>query len=140
MPASGDRRPRKVSIVIRKPPGFFVNVFTVGIARALWISRANRMLKHRTGFWFAWLLQPFAFYGLAKRLNIALERTGSSHRESPFWCFWLTGIPLIGTTRKMRRGFRRLNDAWAVQHQATVVIDAAKTSLTGDPEASAAGA
>jgi hypothetical protein len=121
---------------VRKFPGFFVNVFTFGIARARWISHANRALGHRTGFWFAWLLQAFAFYGTAKRLNVALAAAGSSHRESPFWCFWLTGFPFIGTSRKMRRGFRRLNDAWAVQARAAAVVDSAAPAIaSGEPEA-----
>jgi hypothetical protein len=108
---------------VRKPPGFFTNLFTIGIARARWISAANKALKHRTGFFFAYFLQPFANYGLAKRLNLALAAAGASHSESPFWCFWLTGWPLIGANRRMRRGFSRLNDVWAVRQHAAAAVD-----------------
>jgi hypothetical protein len=109
---------------VRTPPGFLKNLCTIGIARARWISSANKALNHRTGFLFAYFLQAFANYGLAKRLNLALGDTGASHSESPFWCFWLTGWPLIGANRRMRRGFSRLNDVRAVQQRAAAAVDA----------------
>lgn len=110
---------------VRKPPSFFANLFSLGIARARWISHANKELSHHTGFLFAWFLQPFANYGLARRLNGALEAAGARHHESPFWCFWLTGWPFIGANRRMRRGFSRLNDVWAVQHSSASAVRAA---------------
>src|SRR4051812_971860 len=114
---------------VRMPPRFFLNLFTLGIARARWISAANRALGHRTGFLFAFFLQPFANYGLAKRLSSALEIAGSRHSESPLLCFWLTGWPFIGTARRMRRGFTRLNDAWAVQQRAEAAFSPTMTAI-----------
>jgi len=101
------------------PPGFWVTLLTLGIARALWISRTNRDLgRGGAGFLFAYFLQPFANYGLAGRLNTALGEVGSSHRISPFWAFWLTGFPFIGTRHKMKRAVVRLNDAQRVRQAA----------------------
>ena len=107
---------------LRKPPGFFTNLFTLGIARARWISAANKSLDHRTGFLFAYFLQAFANYGLAKRINLALRNAGSGHAESPFLCFWLTGWPFIGATRRLRRGVTRLNDAIEVGQRAVHAV------------------
>jgi hypothetical protein len=111
---------------VSTPPHFFANLFTFGVARARWISHANRALGHRTGFLFAYFLQSFANYGLSRRLNAALRAVGARHSESPFWCFCLTGWPLIGANRRMRRGFSRFNEAWAVQrHTAAAAVSAA---------------
>lgn len=101
------------------PPGFWVGLFTLGIARALWISHTNRALdRGGAHFLFAYFLQPFANYGLATRLNAFLAEAGSSHRISPVWAFLLTGFPLIGTRHAMKRAVIRLNDAWGVRRAA----------------------
>lgn len=100
------------------PPGFWLNLITIGIARARWVSAANRQFGDGAGFWFAWLLVPFANYGVTGRLNGALATAGSSHRESPVLCFLLTGFPFIGSKKRLRRGTMRLNDALRVRHAA----------------------
>lgn len=104
--------------MVRTPPGFFVNLLTFGIARARWISDANRVLNHKTGFLFAWFLQGFANYGLAGRFNQALAAAGSAHTESPIACFLLTGWPFIGAKKRLGRATERLNDAHRVRQSA----------------------
>lgn len=96
-------------------PKFLLNLLTVGVVRARWVARTNRALGRKTSALFAWFLLPFAHYGLAKRLNGALDGVGTAHRESPFWCFWLTGWPIIGATRRLRRGVTRYNDSLRVR-------------------------
>ncbi|MCM0620305.1 hypothetical protein [Nocardioides bruguierae] len=109
------------------PPGFWLNLFTFGIARALWISRTNKTIgRGGARFWFAWFLQAFANYGLADRLNLLLSEAGSRHRISPFWCFLLTGIPLIGAKRRMKRAMAALLDA-----QGVLLRAAAAASMAG---------
>lgn len=104
--------------MLRTPPGFFASLFTLGIARARWIAYANDHFNQGgAGFWFAWLLQPFANYGLAQRFNVALAAAGTQHRESPVWCFLLTGWPFIGSKRRMKRATERLNDALRIRQQ-----------------------
>jgi hypothetical protein len=101
------------------PPGFWLNLLTFGIARARWTAAANRQLGSGAGFWFAWLLLPFANYGIAGRLNEASAAAGSAHRESPLLCFFLTGVPFIGAKRRVRRAVVHLNDALRVRSAAT---------------------
>jgi hypothetical protein len=97
-------------------PGFWMNLITLGIARALWTSRANTQLgRGGAGFWFAWFLFPFANYGVAGRLNEALAAAGSGHRESPMLVFWLTGWPFIGSKKRLRRATAFYNDAIRVR-------------------------
>lgn len=104
---------------LETPPIWFVNLFTLGIARARWIAGSNRSLgQGGAGFWFAWFLLPFANYGLAQRMTTALRQAGSSFRVSAFWCFWLTGWPFIGSAKRLKRGTQALNDAYAVRQQA----------------------
>lgn len=98
--------------MIPTPPGFLINLFTLGIARARWIAAANKVFGAGAGFWFAWLLQPFANWGLAGRFNAALQAAGSTHRVSPFWCFLLTGWPFIGAKARFKKATERLNDVW----------------------------
>lgn len=101
------------------PPGFWLNLLTLGIARARWVGHANRQLgRGGAGFWFAWFLSPFAYYGIAGRLNEALAATGSTHRESPLLCFLLTGWPFVGAKKRLRRATVRLNDALHVRQVA----------------------
>lgn len=101
-------------------PGFWITLVTLGIARALWISRTNETFgRGGAGFWFAWLLMPFAHYGVAGRLNESLAAAGSMHRESPFLCFLLTGFPFIGAKKRLRRGVAFYNDALRVRGAAT---------------------
>lgn len=103
-------------------PGTIVNLFTLGIARGRWIAETNKRLgQGGAGFWFAWLLSPFANYGVVGRMNNALAQAGSSHRESPFLCFLLNGFPFIGAKKRMRRAAEALNNAYAVRQQATSV-------------------
>lgn len=100
------------------PPNWFVNIFTLGILRALWIAESNRRLKQGgAGFAFAWFLLPFAQYGLAKRMTLALAQVGSSHKVSPLACFWLAGWPFIGAHRRLKRGTQAYNDALGVMGQ-----------------------
>lgn len=103
---------------LQTPPGFFVALFTLGIARALWISRTNRELRQGgAGALFAFFLLPFANYGVAKRLNVALAQAGSLQAVSAMACFWLTGFPFIGAARRLRRGVVAFNDAHNVRAQ-----------------------
>lgn len=98
------------------PPGFFANVFTIGILRALWIRDTNRQLgRGGAGFAFAWFLMPFAYYGLAGRLNEALAQGGSSHRVSEVACLLLSTFPFIGARRRLKRGVEALNVAQTVR-------------------------
>ena len=91
-------------MTITKAPGFWLNLLTLGIAMARWVDRTNKTLgKGGAGFWFAWLLAPFAYYGLAKRLNEALAVQGSRTRISPMACFWLVGWPFIGSRKRLGR-------------------------------------
>jgi hypothetical protein len=100
---------------LETPPGFFANLFTLGIARARWVAGANEALAQGgAGFWFAWFLLPFANYGLAERLNGALRQAGSQHQVSPILCFFFTGWPLFGATRRFKRGVAAYNDAVGV--------------------------
>lgn len=99
------------------PPGFFANLFTLGILRASWIAKANREFGGGAGFWFAWFLQPFANYGLAGRFNAALRSLGSSHTESQILCFFLTGFPFIGAKKRLKRATSYYNDALGVRGQ-----------------------
>lgn len=102
-------------------PGFWINLFTLGIVRARWIVGVNRQLgKGGAGFWFAWLLMPFANYGITGRLNEALAAAGSSHRESPIWVLLLTGLPFIGSKKRLHRAAERLNDSLRVRQSATL--------------------
>jgi len=102
-------------------PGFWLNLVTLGIARARWTSATNQQLaRGGAGFWFAWFLAPFAYYGVTGRLNGALAAAGSGHRESPLLCFLLTGIPFIGAKKRLRRATERLNDALRVRQAAVV--------------------
>lgn len=91
-------------MTLTKTPGFFANLFTLGIAMARWVDRTNKALgQGGAGFWFAWFLAPFAHYGLAKRLNVALLAQGSRLQVSPVLCFLLCGFPLIGSRRRLSR-------------------------------------
>lgn len=92
-------------------PGTIVYLVTLGIVRAKWIAATNIQLgRGGAGFWFAWLLMPFANYGLTARLNEALAASGSTHRESPFWCFFWSGFPFWGSKKRISRAVTRLND------------------------------
>lgn len=107
---------------LETPPSWIVSLFTLGIARARWIAESNRRLgQGGAGFWFAWFLPPFANWGLAKRMTAALRQAGSSFTVSPFWCFWLTGWPFIGSAKRLKRGTNALNNAHSVQQQAAAV-------------------
>ena len=55
-------------------------------------------------------------------MTAALRQAGSSFTVSAFWCFWLTGWPFIGASKRMKRGTRALNDAYAVRQQAAVPV------------------
>lgn len=97
-------------------PGFWISLLTLGIARGSWIASTNKTLgRGGAGFLFAWLLMSFAHYGVAGRLNEALASVGSSHRESPFLCFLLTGFPFIGSKKRLRRATAFYNDALRVR-------------------------
>jgi hypothetical protein len=101
------------------PPGFWLNLLTLGIARARWVSAVNKRLgRGGAGFWFAWLLTPFANFGVTGRINEALAAAGSAHRESPVWCFLLTGFPFIGSKKRLKRGTTFLNEALRVRQAA----------------------
>lgn len=101
-------------------PGFWLNLVTLGIARANWIAGTNKALgRGGAGFWFAWFLVPFANYGVTGRLNEALAAAGSGHRESPMAVFWLTGFPFIGSKKRLRRASERLNDVLQVRTAVT---------------------
>src|SRR3954453_4790309 len=103
---------------LETPPSWIVNLLTLGIARARWIAESNRRLgQGGAGFWFAWFLLPFANYGLAQRMTAALRGAGSSFTVSPLLCFWLTGWPFIGSTKRFKRGTQALNDAHSVRQQ-----------------------
>ena len=107
-------------IRLETPPSWIHNLVTLGIARARWIAESNRRLgQGGAGFWFAWFLLPFAHYGLAKRMTGALRQAGATHTVSAFWCFWLTGWPLIGANKRMKRGTQALNDVATVHARAT---------------------
>lgn len=118
--------PSLADMNLRTPPGFLVNIVTLGIARASWVAETNRVLgQGGAGFWFAWLLAPFAYFGLAGRLNSALGTAGSSHRESPFLCFLFAGWPFFGSKKRLKRGTERLMDAGRVgQHAGTTATAA----------------
>ena len=117
-------------------PGTLVTVFTLGIARARWIAETNQQLgAGGAGFLFAWLLSPFANYGVVGRMNNALAAAGSAHRESPFLCFLLNGWPFFGAKKRMKRGTQALNNAWAVRQQAAGVVNQAADFIPSTPEA-----
>lgn len=106
-------------MTISEYPGFWVSLLTLGIARARWIAATNRALAQGgSGFWFAWLLMPFANYGVTGRLNTALASLGSSHRESPVLVFLLTGWPFIGSKKRLRRATAFFNQATMVRRTA----------------------
>lgn len=89
---------------LTRVPGFFINLFTLHIAMAQWVARTNKALgRGGAGFLFAWLLAPFAYYGLAGRLNSALAAQGSRTRISPLACFLFPGFPLIGSRKRLGR-------------------------------------
>lgn len=112
--------PRGDRLMLSGYPGFWINLLTLGIARGRWIANANKMLgRGGAGFWFAWLLMPFAHYGVARRLNEALTDRGSSHQESPILCFLFTGFPFFGSTRRLRRAANRYNDTLQVANSAS---------------------
>lgn len=101
---------------ISQYPGFWVSALTFGIVRARWIATTNQTLgRGGAGFWFAWFLLPFAQYGITGRLNAALAAAGSNHRESPLAVFLLSGWPLIGSKKRLRRAVERLNDVHQVK-------------------------
>ena len=101
------------------PPSWVINLFTIGIARARWIAESNRRIgQGGAGFLFAWLLAPFANYGLAQRMTAALRAVGATHTVSPLACFLLNGWPFFGAAKRFRRGTVALNDAYAVRQQA----------------------
>jgi hypothetical protein len=107
---------------LETPPGFLANLFTLGIARARWIAGANAALgQGGAGFLFAWMLLPFAHYGLATRLNGALRQAGSSHQVSPILCYLFTSWPIIGSGRRFERGVAAYNDAIGARAQTAVV-------------------
>ena len=92
-------------MTITKVPGFWANLFTLGIAMARWVSATNKALgRGGAGFWFAWLLAPFAYYGLAKRINDQLRAQGSRTHISPLMCFFFVGWPFIGSRKRLGRG------------------------------------
>jgi hypothetical protein len=91
------------------PPSFLANLFTLGIARARWISATNQALGHSTGFLFAWLLQTFANFGLAGRFNDALRAAGSSHSVPQVVVFLFAPWPFFGAPAQFRRGVAALN-------------------------------
>ncbi|MDB5716461.1 MAG: hypothetical protein JWO15_3858 [Sphingomonadales bacterium] len=100
---------------LRQFPGFWITLFTIGIARARWVDATNHTLgRGGAGFWFAWFLAPFAYYGVAGRMNDAMAAVGSTHKESPLACFFLVGWPFIGTKKRLRRGVNRFNDVHRV--------------------------
>lgn len=102
-------------------PGFWITLVTIGIARARWVGATNQALgRGGAGFWFAWFFAPFAYYGVAGRMNEALRAVGSTHRESPLACFFLIGWPFIGTKMRLRRGVSRINDVHRVGQHASV--------------------
>lgn len=104
---------------LEAPPSWIVNLFTLGIARARWISDSNRRIgQGGAGFWFAWFLMPFANYGLAQRMTGALRQAGSSFTVSAFWCFWLAGWPFIGSAKRFKRGTQTLNDTHSIRQRA----------------------
>lgn len=87
-----------------KAPGFFLVLFTIGISMALWVDRTNKTLAQGgAGFAFAWLLAPFAYYGLAGRLNTALAAQGSRTQISPLMCFFFPAFPFIGARKRLGR-------------------------------------
>ncbi|KRA32488.1 hypothetical protein ASD81_13085 [Nocardioides sp. Root614] len=97
-------------------PGTWISIFTLGIARASWISSTNKTLgRGGAGFLFAWFFMAFAQYGVTGRLNEALAAAGSAHRESPILVFLLTGFPFIGSKKRLRRATSFYNDAQAVR-------------------------
>lgn len=103
-------------------PGFWISALTLGIARGRWIATVNKQLgRGGAGFWFAWLLLPFAQYGVTGRLNEALAAAGSGHRESPLAVFLLTGWPFIGSKKRLRRATAFLNDAHQVRRMSAPV-------------------
>lgn len=88
-------------------PGFWLNIFTLGILQAKWVARVNVALgQGGARFMFAWFLAPFAHYGLATRLNAAHQANGSPVQVSPLVCFFITGWPFIG------KGLRRSGEAY----------------------------
>jgi hypothetical protein len=85
-------------------PGFWLNLFTLGIVQAKWVAAVNSGLRQGgAGFLFAWFLAPFANYGLANRLNAAHQALGSSIRISPLACFFFTGWAFIGARKRLKR-------------------------------------
>lgn len=105
---------------ISQYPGFWISALTLGIMRAKWIATTNELLgRGGAHFWFAWFLMPFAQYGITGRLNEALAAAGSNHRESPLAVFLLSGWPLIGSKKRLRRATERLNDVTQVRTLAT---------------------
>jgi hypothetical protein len=109
-------------MALGKFPGFWITLVTIGISRARWVEATNHGLGGGgAGFWFAWFLAPFAYYGVAVRMNEALRAVGSTHRESPLACFFLVGWPFTGTKKRLRRGVDRINDVHRVGQYASVL-------------------
>jgi hypothetical protein len=105
--------------VLNACPGFWKNLFTIGISYARWVAAMNRELKQGgAGFWFAWLLVPWANFGLAKRLNGAHAAIGSTVSNSPFWAWFFTGWPFIGTRKRLARSANVLAVAVNAQRNA----------------------
>lgn len=105
--------------IIPAYPGFWLNVLTIGIARARWTAATNKTLgRGGAGFWFAWFLLPFANYGITGRLNQALAEAGSGRSDSPFLCFLFTGWPFFGSKKRLTRLTEWFNDAQRVRTSA----------------------
>lgn len=92
-------------------PNVFTNIFTIGIARAKWIVEANAAFGHTTNFLFAWLLQPFANYGLAERFNTALRSAGSAVTVPAIVVFLFAAWPFFGAPAQFRKGVAAVNSA-----------------------------
>ena len=85
-------------------PSFWRNLFTLGIVQASWAAAVNTALGgHGARFWFAWLLSPFANYGVAQRINAVHQHLGSSIRVSPLACFIFNGLPFTGVRQGLKR-------------------------------------
>jgi hypothetical protein len=82
-------------------PGFWLNLHTLGIAQAKWVAAVDTALGGRGArFLFAWLLSPFATYGVAQRTNAAHQSLGSEIRVSALACFIFTGTPFMADRQK----------------------------------------
>lgn len=96
-------------------PGFWLNLVTIGIARASWTASTNKtMQRGGAGFWFAWFFPPWAAYGVANRMTQVLASKGSHMSVSPLACFFLYGWPFIGTKKRLRTGVKLVNDSFRV--------------------------